>query len=203
MKSHEDGPVSRRERKKQATRQQIKTVAAQLFRDHGFDNVTIVQIANAADVDVTTFWRHFGSKLAILYSDQENWIDTFHATLEQIPQDRSPIEAAIEALIRTPPVGAPELAEIRAEVSGNAPSPEVRSAILAVEDLARRELAVAIAKRMNIDATLDPRPAVLGSAILAAAGWFRDQMMLQPGYDVSNGPADLARIVRQGLTIDI
>jgi AcrR family transcriptional regulator len=191
--------VSRRERKKQATRQQIKAVAVQLFNDHGFDNVTIVQIANAADVDVTTFWRHFGSKLAILYADQEAWIEAFHTTLESIPQDRSPIDAAIEALVRTPPVGAPELAEIRAELSGNVPSPEVRSAILAVEDLARRELAVALAKRMNIDATQDPRPAVLGGAILAAAAWFRDQMMLQPGYDVMSGPTDLARIVRQGL----
>jgi AcrR family transcriptional regulator len=37
-----------------------------LFREKGFDNVTIAEISEAADVDATTFWRHFGSKHAIL-----------------------------------------------------------------------------------------------------------------------------------------
>ena len=51
-----------RERKKQRTRREISDVATRLFAEHGFEQVTLSQIAEAAEVSVKTIFNHFGSK---------------------------------------------------------------------------------------------------------------------------------------------
>lgn len=51
-----------RERKKRRTRAEISDVATRLFFEHGFEAVTLAQIAEAADVSVKTIFNHFGSK---------------------------------------------------------------------------------------------------------------------------------------------
>jgi AcrR family transcriptional regulator len=56
----------RRERKKRELRAQIYEAARQLFLKHGFENTTVAQIAEAADVAPATFFNHFASKGAVL-----------------------------------------------------------------------------------------------------------------------------------------
>src|SRR4051794_16478206 len=51
-----------RERKKAATRQTISDTATRLFEQHGFEQVTLSEIATAADVAPKTIWNYFGSK---------------------------------------------------------------------------------------------------------------------------------------------
>src|SRR3954466_12060480 len=51
-----------RERKKHRTRREISDVATRLFEDHGFEAVTLAQIADAAEVSVKTIFNYFGSK---------------------------------------------------------------------------------------------------------------------------------------------
>jgi AcrR family transcriptional regulator len=51
-----------RERKKARTRQEISDVATRLFAEHGFEEVTLSQIADAADVSIKTIFNYFGSK---------------------------------------------------------------------------------------------------------------------------------------------
>jgi AcrR family transcriptional regulator len=51
-----------RARKKRRTRAEISDVATELFARHGFDEVTMAEIAAAADVSVKTIFNHFGSK---------------------------------------------------------------------------------------------------------------------------------------------
>jgi AcrR family transcriptional regulator len=57
---------SRRERKKQSTRQVLFETAVRLFATHGFDGPTIDQIAAAADIGKGTFYNYFSSKEEIL-----------------------------------------------------------------------------------------------------------------------------------------
>ncbi|MER5702699.1 TetR family transcriptional regulator [Micromonospora sp. NPDC002296] len=66
-------PVGRRERKKAATRQAIADEALRLFLERGYDEVSVRDIADAADVSTTTLFKHFTGKEALVFDqDQEN-----------------------------------------------------------------------------------------------------------------------------------
>jgi AcrR family transcriptional regulator len=51
-----------RSRRWDATHQRIYDVALQLFQEHGFERVSVAQIAAAAAVSVPTFYAHYPSK---------------------------------------------------------------------------------------------------------------------------------------------
>lgn len=63
MGSDEPG---RRERKKEETRRRIMECSLALFEEKGFDNVTMEEIAEAADVAKGTLYNYFPVKEAIL-----------------------------------------------------------------------------------------------------------------------------------------
>ncbi len=58
--------VSRTERKKEETRKKIIAVAMDLFNKQGFEQTTVEQIAEEADVNKGTIYNHFPAKEAIV-----------------------------------------------------------------------------------------------------------------------------------------
>ena len=58
--------LSRRERRKQQTRQRIIGAALDLFGQKGFKDTTVEEIAEAADVAKGTFFNYFATKEALL-----------------------------------------------------------------------------------------------------------------------------------------
>ena len=58
--------TSRRERKKQETRQRLLECAWQLFQEGGYDDTTVEDITEAADVAKGTFFNYFPTKEALL-----------------------------------------------------------------------------------------------------------------------------------------
>jgi len=68
-------PVGRRERKKAATRKNISDVATMMFLERGFDDVSIREIADAADVSPTTVFAHFPQKEALVFDEDDEQRD--------------------------------------------------------------------------------------------------------------------------------
>jgi AcrR family transcriptional regulator len=58
--------ASRRERKKQETRQRLLECAWQLFQERGYDDTTVEDITEAVDVAKGTFFNYFETKEALL-----------------------------------------------------------------------------------------------------------------------------------------
>jgi AcrR family transcriptional regulator len=81
-----EASLGRRERKKLATRQAIADHAMALFLQRGYDAVTVAEIAEAADVAVSTLFKHFDSKEAIAFArDPAVEAELVRAVLERPP----------------------------------------------------------------------------------------------------------------------
>src|SRR3954468_14743992 len=103
-----------RERKKRAARESIAATARRLFAERGFDAVTVVEVAAAADVSEKTVFNHFATKEELAFAGR---------------QERT--EALVDA-IRGRPAGPPAIAVSRAAPAA------------ALEQLADDDLAAAV-----------------------------------------------------------
>jgi AcrR family transcriptional regulator len=83
-----------RERKKQRTREAIVEAALRLFDERGFEQTTIADIAEAADIAPRTFFGYFPSKEDVVFAD---FPADFEALAERL-RGRGEDETAIEAL---------------------------------------------------------------------------------------------------------
>ena len=58
-----------RERKKIKLRRSVQREALRLFAEQGYDETTVEQIADAADISTTTFYRYFPTKEDVVLDD--------------------------------------------------------------------------------------------------------------------------------------
>jgi len=63
--------MGRRERKKAATRKAISDAATLLFLERGYDEVSIREVAERADVSPTTVFAHFPQKEALVFDEDD------------------------------------------------------------------------------------------------------------------------------------
>jgi AcrR family transcriptional regulator len=81
--------LGRRERKKLQTRQSIADAALELFMARGFDDVGVKEIADRADVSVTTLFKHFPSKEALLFDEDEQQESVLISAVRDRPAGQS------------------------------------------------------------------------------------------------------------------
>jgi AcrR family transcriptional regulator len=86
-----DQPLGLRERKKIKTRQAIRREAFRLIDENGYAATTVEQIAEAAEVSPSTFFRYFPSKESLLLADDLDPLVL--AAFDAQPADLSPTEA--------------------------------------------------------------------------------------------------------------
>jgi AcrR family transcriptional regulator len=82
---------SLRERNKAAAMEKVRTVAFELMAEHGFDAVTVEQIATTTGVSPSTVYRYFGTKEALVLSIERP--DSLVRRLEKDTSDRSALAA--------------------------------------------------------------------------------------------------------------
>ena len=90
--------LSRRERKKEETRERIFKAACKLFRDKGFEATTIDDIAEKADVAKGTFFNYFPRKEAVLGFLSEMWIEEAEQRAAEIIQGNGPASEKIREM---------------------------------------------------------------------------------------------------------
>jgi AcrR family transcriptional regulator len=85
-----------RERKKQQTRDRIRSAARELFIERGFERVTVSEVALAADVSEATAFNYFPTKEDLFFGG----LEVFEEQLLDVIRARGPDETALAAFGR-------------------------------------------------------------------------------------------------------
>src|ERR1700751_4762737 len=92
-------PESLRERKKRMTREAIFAAAQTLFSERGFDEVTVAEIADAANISVKTLFTYIGAKEELLFSGGPTVLDAVVEAVRNRKLAQTPLVAAGQALL--------------------------------------------------------------------------------------------------------
>lgn len=93
-------PLGLRERKKEQTRERLKQAALDLFARRGFDDVTVDEIAEAADVSKSTLFRYYETKEDLLFADAVGHRDALVRALAGRPAEE-PVLVSLRASLRS------------------------------------------------------------------------------------------------------
>ena len=85
------------DRRKRRTRSAIQKACVELIREKGFDNMSILDIAERADINRATFYLHFLDKYDMIYQFEQEIMDEIEANFID---DFSP-SASTEEIIRS------------------------------------------------------------------------------------------------------
>jgi AcrR family transcriptional regulator len=166
----------RRARKKALTRAEIRRTAQNLFAEHGFDAVTIADVATAADVAVQTVFNHFASKEELFFDGRTPWVDGPAEAVRARRADQCPLAALHEYTAQwvRMAAGRSGSAERRVYVTTLAASAALCGFELALEQRAEQRLSAALAEAWSAcpEAGVEGRDVdIRMAADLAAALW--------------------------------
>jgi AcrR family transcriptional regulator len=158
-------PIGLRERKKAETRQAISAAALELALTHGPGGVTVDDIAAAADVSPRTVFNYFATKEeAILGVDPERRAEVL-ARLAERPADEPPLVSLREAMRSDDTAGA---VSWRARAGLAREHPQLQSAYVAGFTAMEDDLTQVLARRLDLDPGIDPRPRLIVAVALSA-----------------------------------
>jgi mycofactocin system transcriptional regulator len=103
----------RRGRPPGTSRRALELIALRLFTEQGFDATTIEQIAAQAGVSKRTFFRYFGSKTSVLWSEFDAEVDAIRAALAQVPGRVPMMDAIRQAVVAANHYRAQDVPELR------------------------------------------------------------------------------------------
>ncbi|MYR98242.1 MULTISPECIES: TetR family transcriptional regulator [unclassified Streptomyces] len=172
----------RRSRKARRTRDTLAQAAFELVLDRGLRNVTVEEIAEAADVDRRTFSRYFASKEAAALDSLRGDGDRINEALRSRPAGEPPLLAYRRAVLAW-------LADPEAEPWHRRPrifdllvvaeeEPALYAAFHHIRVDAQEDSVAILADRLGVDPRHDIRPAVtvaagVGALLAAQAAWVR------------------------------
>jgi AcrR family transcriptional regulator len=206
-RSRGSGSFDLRERKRTRTRLMIQTEALRLFNEKSYAETTVEEIADAAAISPSTFFRYFPAKEDVVMWDEYDPLA--HDLLESRPDDeplaetfRAGIRESLGGLYRRDPERLLSRVRLMATV------PELRSRFLDEQTHGIEQLAPRARKRgAGVD---EVRPRVIGSALLAAVGvaldlWQKDDgrgdllALVDRAIDsLADGMSDLQSRAREG-----
>ncbi len=160
-----------RERKKQQTREKIARVGLELFAERGYDETTLADIAEAADVSPRTIFAYYESKEDILFCEEEVFFDRLKKMLEERPPGTTTIDAIREFFASIEPPD--EQAMLRKKVVTGTPALEMRQR--ARHGQLEPMLVKSIARDLGAGPD-DMRPLLIAASMTAAFMSVRDRL---------------------------
>jgi AcrR family transcriptional regulator len=161
-----------RERKKQQTRETITRVALRLFAERGYDETTLADIAEAADVSPRTIFAYFESKEEILFCEEASDLNNLKRKLDERPAGTTTVDALREFISSIDP--ADEESKLRKKIITSTPTLQMKMAAR------HAQLEPMLAESIATDLGAGPddlRPLLIAASMTAALMSVRDRFI--------------------------
>ena len=181
-------PDGRRERKKTRTRDELVAAATELFANNGYDDTTIEEITDRADVSPRTFFRYFASKEDVLFPKDLEVEPLLRALVEQ-PRSSNDLEAIRDACLAQLPYDEATVRRVLLLKKAIRSTPALEGRDLALQHEFCDLLAVAVSRRNGLEHPDDH------SQMVAALA----QVVIRLAFDRwadTDGQEDLATLLR-------
>jgi AcrR family transcriptional regulator len=146
-------------------RGRLEKAAMELYRERGFEQTTVAQIAQRAGLTERTFFRHFADKREILFAGGAQLQALVVSAVASAPVSATPLEAAV--------AGIEAAGAMLEERRGRALARQRQDIIAASSDLRERELhklaamAAGVAEALRQRGVGDPGAVILGESAIA------------------------------------
>lgn len=111
-------------------RERLVVAAVDLFTEQGYDDTTVIQIAERAGVTKSTFFRYFADKRELLVAGQQTLSRLLAEGIAQAPADAGPLDAVAAGLERAASGMGPMTREL---------GPRLKAAVAASAELQERD----------------------------------------------------------------
>jgi AcrR family transcriptional regulator len=170
-------------------RGRLEQAALELYRERGFDQTTVAEIAERAGLTERTFFRYYADKREVLFWGQEKLREIYVSTIAAAPDSAAPIDAVAAALEAATPVFRErhELARQRQAVIAANPGLQER------ELLKRAWLAAAMAAALRDRGVPEPAASLAAESGVIAFKTAYARWVTEPG------DPDLSQLIRESL----
>jgi AcrR family transcriptional regulator len=195
--------ASLRERKKAATRRSLRRAALDLIAERGFANITVEDIAAAADVSPRTFFNYFPSKEAALFGAAPDRVTELRGRIARAAPGEPALQALRVVLASEAQAVADELSELGGDpadwlrrMKQARADPHLRAAHAAQMAMVERAITDGLAERLGTDPDRDPYPGLLAAT---ATGAFRASVTFWAGCGGAVLPGQLIDLAFRAL----
>ena len=182
MNDAKNAPEGLRQRKQRETRLSLSHATIRLCLQRGWANVTIEEIAEAANVSPRTFRNYFATKAEAVAAGHLERMLRIADTLSSLPANENLWSAITNSVVSQfePPKPKNSSADARAwlaNIQFVLTEPAIRGEVLKASAAAQAPLADAIATRLRIRRTDDLYPELLAATVIAAVGLVMDRWL--------------------------
>jgi AcrR family transcriptional regulator len=171
-------------------RGRLEQAALELYRERGFENTTVAEIAARAGLTERTFFRHFADKREVLFSGAGALQDLLVSKVDDAPESVPPIEAIVSAFVGA----ADDMFEERREFARG------RQAVIAANrELEERELIKFASLAASLAGALRRRGVTGPAASLAAEAGVAVFRVAFERWTADTGGGTLAHFIRASL----
>ena len=182
-------PVGRRERKKAATRDALQRAAFDLFASKGFHDTRISEIAEAADVSESTFFRYFDSKEGVALDRLRGQLEIAVKAVRARPLSEAPLTACLAVAEDSKLAELDSTEDVFSEIRVLNRYPELASSLVGLLGSILADLTEDFARRLGCPSD-DLAARLQAHAVIAANMAVLDVWMADP---VASNPVALSR----------